>query len=124
MLMYTLCIIALILIHTIADFVFQTDDEAKGKSENNFMLLRHTTKYAGISLIAWTFTFLNILSLKQLLILTAVTFVFHTVQDYITSRITKYYYLQEKRHEFFVTIGFDQFFHFVQLILTFYFIVR
>jgi hypothetical protein len=42
----------------------------------------------------------------------------HFTQDYITSRINKYFLAKKDTHNFFVCIGFDQILHYVQLYYT------
>ncbi len=106
--------------HTVADFVFQTDAQAKGKSTDNVVLFSHVTTYMTMfglfSLVVAAF-----LSTPPLLWATflAINFVAHFITDYVTSRITSYYWAREKRHEFFVTIGFDQFAHAAVLLATY-----
>lgn len=43
------------------------------------------------------------------------TLVCHTITDYFTSRLNTKLYKANKIHEFFVSIGFDQILHYVQL---------
>jgi len=52
-------IFSILLIHWFADFVLQTDEQAKGKSKNWLDLLQHTLNYS----IVWFF--LSILFLKE-----------------------------------------------------------
>ena len=118
--------------HTVADFMFQTDDMAVNKSSSNSWLLKHTGTYtlvmfAFMCLLGLSGATMGVLGFGGLAMLTNphlvigflfVNFVAHTITDYITSRITSYYWKQEKRHEFFVTIGFDQFAHIAVLVLT------
>ena len=50
-----------------------------------------------------------------------VNFFAHFCTDFVTSRISSYYYAKEERHNFFVTIGADQAIHMVTLYLTAWF---
>jgi len=119
-------VLYLLFAHWVADFIFQTDKMAKGKSSDNIQLLSHTVVYSSImcfllailSLIL-TFYFDTFFHPIQVTFFTLITFVIHTIQDYITSRINTKLYNKGKIHEFFVSIGFDQFLHFVQLLLTY-----
>jgi len=115
-------------IHWYADFVCQTDKQAKGKSSNNWQLLAHTGMYG---LIITIFTYVIFLAGRfgaqywyTPLIFGGIQFVTHTIVDYITSRINKTLWINEEVHTFFVMIGFDQFIHygilFVSLSLLFY----
>lgn len=121
-----LIIIGLLFIHFIADFVFQTDWQAKNKSKDFIALITHTSTYSllfGILLLL-SFIVAGIDKFEYYLTVIpfiSITFIIHTIQDYITSRINSFYYKQgpNKAHQFFVSVGFDQFLHFVQLILTY-----
>ena len=117
-----------LLLHWYADFVVQTDKQAKGKSSNNWQLLAHTSSYSLIITICtyilyWTNSF-GAQYWYIPLIFGIIQFVTHTVIDYITSRINKKLWEDGYVHEFFVMIGFDQFIHygilFVSLSLLFY----
>lgn len=112
-------ILALLFIHWIADFIFQTDWQAKNKSSNNKALLKHTLTYSGIimvfAIIYGIYTVNDVFGLE----FGFITFVCHTATDYITSRINTHLYQKGDIHNFFVCVGFDQFLHFAQLILTY-----
>ena len=127
--------LAIILIHWLADFVLQTDDMAKGKSKDNGWLIIHTLVYTVVWLTVGIVTILVGLimswvghSLCQecichymlpLLGFCAITFVCHTITDYFTSRLNSKLYSEGKIHLFFVSVGFDQFLHYLQLFFTF-----
>lgn len=135
-------IFSIIIIHWIADFVLQTDKQAKGESKNWNDLLKHTITYSFCWLIP-----MGILLGKNppnggIFIL--ITFICHTITDYFTSRLnSKLYqkiefwkqpyleyvnkeYRQQKigfyTHNFFVSIGFDQVLHYIQLFTTYYYL--
>lgn len=120
-------VLYILFLHFLADFIFQTDKMAKGKSKNWGDLLNHTITYScmlwlGLGIVEFIRliynnnpTDINYLPMYFGLI----TFVFHTAQDYITSRINSKLWEQKKVHMFFVSIGFDQLLHFIQLILTY-----
>ena len=109
---------AILLFHWIADFVLQTDWQARNKSHNNRALLRHTATYAGVmTLLMWLFL---LLPFENAIRFGIITFVVHTIQDYWTSRLNARLWAEKEVHYFFVSIGFDQWLHFVQLFLTFY----
>lgn len=101
-----LYVLALIWMHFIGDFVFQTDQMAINKSKNNLWLLAHVLAYSSC---------FALFGLKFL----AITFVCHFVTDWFTSRGTSYLWKRERRHWFFVLIGFDQAIHLTTLLLTF-----
>lgn len=108
-------ILTVIFVHWFADFVLQTDWQAKNKSKNNKALIAHT----GIYSFVWFLTCLLLgFSALNCIIFTAITFVAHTLTDYFTSRLNSKLWAQGKVHNFFVSVGFDQVLHYVQLFLT------
>ncbi len=122
-------VFAILFIHWIADFVLQTDKQAKGKSKNWGDLLSHTGTYS----VVWGFASIFLIGYanKELttneymayaLLFAGITFVAHTITDYFTSRLNSKLYAANKVHYFFVSIGFDQILHYVQLLLTYQFI--
>jgi len=91
-------------LHFLADFVAQNDWMAINKSQS--------FKALGLHSLVYSFCFLGFgLGFMLWMLLT------HLIIDGITSRVTSYYWKQEKRHEFFVVIGFDQLLHNLVLIL-------
>jgi len=48
-----------------------------------------------------------------------ITFVAHTITDYFTSRLNSKLWAEGKVHWFFVSIGFDQILHYIQLFSTY-----
>lgn len=123
-------VFAILFIHWIADFVLQTDKQAKGKSKNWADLLSHTGVYSTVWLLASIFLIgyeNNGLSSNEYMmysgLFAGITFVAHTITDYFTSRLNSKLYAANKVHYFFVSIGFDQILHYVQLFLTYQFIM-
>ena len=117
-------IILIIAIHWIADFVFQTDEMAKGKSTNFNTLIFHTSVYSAVwltvlvllGIFAGTFTMpYLIFTLK----FSFITFLAHTAIDYYTSKVHTKLYEDDKHREFFTSLGFDQLLHYAQLFITF-----
>jgi hypothetical protein len=124
-------VLAIIFIHWIADFVLQTDLQAKNKSRSNYWLMQHTQTYSiiwlliGSSYSAYAAFFEN-LSIKEwsyqiflASIFTIITFIFHTATDYFTSRLNTKLWNKGDVHNFFVSVGFDQVLHYIQLFLTY-----
>lgn len=114
-------------IHWFADFVLQTEEQAKGKSKNWEDLLNHTGIYSTVWWVAGLLyilptaseeTFLKVLSFVL------ITFFCHTITDYITSRENSKLWEQGKTHSFFVCVGFDQYLHYIQLFLTYYLLIN
>ena len=106
-------------IHWYADFVCQTDKQAKSKSSNNLQLLAHTGIYGLIvTLFSYILYWTNCFGAQYWytpLIFGVIQFVTHTVVDWITSRINKKLWEYKLVHEFFVMVGFDQLIHYVIL---------
>ena len=97
--------IAMLFVHWVADFAFQSHKMAMNKSTDVRWLLYHCAVYAaffipfGIRFALWMLST-------------------HYVIDYVTSRINKRLWAEEKIHDFFVCIGLDQFLHFVCLAMA------
>lgn len=104
--------------HWLADFVLQTDEMAKGKSKSFMWLIKHTSAYSVLWALAGVIL-LPATDFWSVVEFTAITFVFHTLQDYFTSRLNSRLYAAGKNHSFFVSIGFDQLLHFAQLLTTY-----
>ena len=123
---------ALSIIHWFADFFCQTHWMAVNKSSNNKALLSHTSFYSGIFAIFLfimliPFPNMELLTLRffYLLVLFAIiTFVAHTLTDYVTSRIVKKFFSKQDFHNGFVVIGVDQFLHAAQLCVTYYWLFK
>jgi len=117
-------ILGILLIHWFADFVLQTDKQAKGKSKNWTDLLSHTTNYSLVWLII-SIGYCCILHTPPIVLLFApITFICHTVTDYYTSRINSQLWEKNKVHDFFVCIGFDQWLHYAQLFITYWLLTK
>lgn len=108
-------LLTILLVHFIADFVMQSDEDAKKKSTDTNALLSHT----GIYSLVWMVAAGLFLSPIRIMIFTIITFIAHTITDYITSRIVKKYFDKQDYHNGFVVIGIDQMLHYIQLYLTF-----
>lgn len=106
--------------HWIADFVFQSDRMATNKSKDVKALLSHVGVYSLVLFVtfaAW-FEIPKDITYRAFAFI-GLTAIFHFTTDAITSPITSYLWEKEKRHWFFVTIGFDQFLHYFQLLVTY-----
>lgn len=102
-------LLALLWVHTFADFVVQTDWMAKNKSKHNIVLTAHVVSYA-LFLLPFGLTFC------------ALNFVLHWATDYVSSRMTSKLWKQERRHAFFIVVGIDQAIHITTLVLTYWWI--
>ena len=125
-------IFSILLIHWFADFVLQTDKQAKGKSKNWSDLLAHTFIYSLIWLffgIFWLFipSRPEIQPTSNLLLplnFAIITFIAHTITDYFTSRLNNKLWVKGDVHKIFVSIGFDQYLHYLQLFGTYYILTK
>lgn len=124
----------LIVIHYIADFIFQTEDMAMNKSKDFNKLLKHTITYTILvsGLIIAYLKLINFeLTLQIIFLFPLIIFVTHTIIDYFTSKIVSKKF---KDKEFytgipnfggaFSVIGFDQVLHYATLFLTYYFLTK
>lgn len=112
--------IYIILIHFLADFGLQTHDQAinKGIGKNliNIALFRHVFVY---SLIWFMFALGYSNDLLKASEFWIITFIFHYLTDWITSRLSKPLFENKNFHDGFVVIGADQVAHYLQLWFTF-----
>lgn len=130
-------VLAIITIHWIADFVLQDEEWATNKSKSFKALVKHTAMYSFI----WYLAFFVIAvygnhlggpKLKELGwspwmgLFPVITFVFHTLTDYVTSKIVSRQFANKEYGSsipnigVFTVIGFDQVLHYLQLFLTYY----
>lgn len=131
-------VFAIIFIHWVGDFVFQSDWQAKNKSKNNKALLQHITRYTTVwaaFILIWvigdiivnlfdTETTKDYIWTAKWLPFLSITFIAHFITDYFTSRLNSRLWAEGKIHNFFVSIGFDQILHYVQLFLTYYLLFK
>jgi len=127
-------IFSILSVHFVSDFILQTQDQATNKSTSNKYLAEHVFNYSLLTTICWIFLFDCVLAFPLIANIPAgkinaidvfvLTFIFHFFTDYFTSRLTKKLWQEEKTHDFFVVIGFDQLLHFAQLFLMYYFLIK
>lgn len=129
----------LIVIHYIADFMAQTEEMALGKSKSIKILLKHTGTYTLVFYVCFALwcayqNHIGHITIHdmgwdlRLFLFFPITFVFHTVIDYVSSRITarkftkKEYYTGIPNMGAFSIIGLDQVIHYGTLFLTYHFL--
>ena len=126
-------IFTILIVHWIADFVYQDEKWALGKSKNWDDLLKHTITYSVVIMFSLEFLFLNKFGdskedFMDTFIFGSITFIAHTITDYFTSRIVskrfanKHYGSAIPNLGAFTIIGIDQVLHYVQLFLTYYYL--
>ena len=110
----------ILITHWIADFVLQSDWQAKNKSKRWDALLAHTGIYSLVWFIVMAYYHSEDPSIG--LYFAIITMIAHTATDYITSRINSKLWADGKVHYFFVSIGFDQILHYIQLAVTYHYL--
>jgi hypothetical protein len=134
-------ILSIIFIHWVADFIFQAEEWAVNKSKCFSALVKHTTMYSFIWLLVmvgfsvWGNHFggpkMEELGWSEWMILfPVITFVFHTITDYFTSKIVSRKFANNEYGSpipnlgAFTVIGFDQVLHYIQLFGTYYLLTK
>lgn len=110
----------ILLIHFLADFGLQTHDQATNKANDIKYLIYHTGVYSIIWLLA-SYIFLN--DITKAIQFAYITFLTHTVTDMLTANIGKPFWKKNDYHNGFAVVGFDQMLHYIQLYLTFKFLI-
>ncbi len=111
-------------VHYAADFVFQTDWQARNKSVNSIALIDHvviysTTWWIVMFIVMWSVKYTFPAAAFMSMFFAGITFLFHICTDYFTSRAAKKYFDSGNAHNGFVVIGFDQILHYLQLYYTY-----
>jgi hypothetical protein len=105
-------IVLILLIHFLADFALQTDEQAKKKSTSVKWLSYHIATY---TFCMGLMAFYLFPTWNQVIIFTLFTYVSHFITDYITSRMGKPFWEKGNHHDGFVVIGGDQVIHYICL---------
>lgn len=113
-------ILGILLVHWVADFILQTDYQAKNKSSSMNALVGHTGLYSAIWLaVGVIYCAFNNIQPEHATYFWLITLSSHTITDYFTSRWVKKLFSKQDYHNGFVVVGFDQILHYVQLFLTY-----
>lgn len=110
-------VLILLFVHFVADFIFQNDYMALGKSESLTPLFYHACVYQAVMSLGFGLVLGWDLPSHIALVLCTFSFAAHFVTDYWTSRLNKKLWKLPSKHWFFVSVGFDQFIHFATLFL-------
>ncbi len=102
--------LALLVVHWVADFIFQTHWQATNKSKRNDALALHVASYTAALAIATPVIF-GIPHDFRMFIFVIANGVLHFATDWCTSRMSSRLYAKQDFHNFFVVIGFDQLIH-------------
>jgi hypothetical protein len=132
-------ILAIVIIHWIADFIFQAEEWATNKSKSNAHLFAHVSMYTMMWALLGSFLFASpcdssifgyCVEAPKFLAFLGITFVAHFITDYITSRIVSRKFANKEygspipNFGAFTVIGFDQVLHYTQLFLTLYYLSK
>ena len=115
-----LFVILIILVHHFyADFFYQSDSMAKGKSKSNKILFQHGLVYTlFMACAALTLSFLGY-TILELFLWAILNGAAHVAVDYVTSRLSSNAWTKGETHKFFVIIGLDQMIHMFVLFSSF-----
>lgn len=110
-------VLFVLFINWFADYFCQNDKMALNKSHSWLALSSHSIVYFVVMFTGLLFYdfFAKTMYCTPLFLL---NFPAHFLTDAVTSRINAKLFLSNKRHWFFVSIGFDQWLHYVVLFLT------
>ena len=117
-------IFVILFVHWYADFALQTHWQATNKSKDNLALTLHVTTYSlswigPIAVLLYYYSNDVYSAILFGFIFSVITFCVHWIIDYFTSRLNTKLWFKNDMHNFFVSVGFDQFLHFVQLFITY-----
>jgi len=113
-------VLILIWVHFVADFVCQTDKMGVNKSSSLLWLFAHIFSYTFAVFSCVLFFVLYNSKIHDInfnydiglvLFFSLFNGLTHLIIDFVSSKLTKYLYQNNKRHDFFVVIGFDQALH-------------
>lgn len=119
--MSTTIIISLLVIHYIADYLFQTRRQGNGKASSLYLLGEHVFTYMnvfGIGLCLMMVTGIAPNIVPDIWIFMCITFLLHFVTDFVTSKATKKLWAQKKEYATFAVMGLDQLLHTTGLVIT------
>lgn len=100
----------LLLGHWVSDFIMQTDEMAQNKSKSLKWLVIHVSAYT-LVLSAFALPILFIESFDKWTAFVLTNGVSHGIIDMFTSKLSSKMWKQQRVHDFFVVIGFDQLLH-------------
>ena len=123
-------VLIILLAHFMADFPFQPHSIATKKSYSIGALIIHIFTYTTVFFILfcsygiilnefWTFTITLKHWIQIAIGISLVNGILHYLIDYVTSKITRFFWTTEQWRNFFLTIGFDQLLHTGLLIFSY-----
>ncbi len=115
-------ILTILIIHFLADFVFQSSQMATGKSKSVKWLSIHVGVYGLVTLLSAFLISMKLDSFYYGFSWWMANVALHFVVDFFTSKITSRLWEQKNMRLFFVMIGLDQLLHNICLLGTLYFL--
>lgn len=118
-------VLLILIAHYVADFLMQSYETGQKKSSNWQVLLMHTiiySLYMSIIILIYIKASGDQITTEIMLntvLFGLITFIFHTLTDYITSRKSKALMAKKENKKALNLLGFDQLLHYVQLFITF-----
>lgn len=121
-----LLIIIVMGFHFVFDFVLQSDEDSKNKYWSLHHLNNHVTTYAlGLLLCSAVLRACGYFDdAVQAFLWFLCNAGFHWSTDYVTSRINHHYISKNEIHNFFVSVGADQYIHYTTLFTTYLFVLQ
>jgi hypothetical protein len=114
-------LILILFVHFLADFVFQRRKVGNNKHKSILFLAEHCFVY----LIIFLCLLISFFDCIPIAIFSLINFGLHFIVDFITSKLSYYFYRRmNSEKKFWTTIGFDQFLHVAALIITAYYILH
>lgn len=113
--------IFILVVHYLADFALQTNDQANLKSTNNLYLAYHVGTYT----LIWSLMYFVLplhaewATFTGWFVFTSWVFMSHFAVDWVTSRVGKPFWEKKDFHNGFAVVGFDQILHYLSLIAIF-----
>lgn len=112
-------LILLFILHYCFDFVGQTRETAESKSYDLWVLYKHCFNYAFFITFYVSLYLVVIVKVDKLAVVEIFSLLFfgHFIIDFVTSKLTKKFWLTNKKKHFWNTIGADQLLHSIILIV-------
>jgi len=116
-------LISFFLAHLYGDFFLQTEEMARKKSKDIYVLAKHVSTY----ILPFVFVaFFNLVlapvgereSIGSWTMFLVVNLLLHFVTDFFTSKLSSKMWNEGKTSQFFQVIGMDQTIHYITIILT------
>lgn len=112
-------ILAIVWIHFVSDFCFQSREVAANKSKDVKVLARHVLEYSVCFLVMGVW-----LPIMAVIWFAMVNFALHFATDFISSKLSSRMYVAGNMERFWDVIGIDQAVHITCLLTTYYWLFQ